>query len=304
MNADALVATTRITPGTPAARGASWLLQGQLAAWRILLPAVLAGEDPEALHQLRVCGRRLVAVLSVLEAAQVPQARPLRRRIGKLLRRCGPARDLDVQIAVLESAFSADTLPVLLGFLRILRWRRIAAQLNLLRLFESTDTHTLFVALDGLGAQPPREQGTRALGSVARDLARRGQRQVNRAARRLDEAFSLGQCHALRIETRKLRYLAELLESLSGMPLTDDLRRLQRLQSLLGRINDARHLIPAFEIAASRLQGRSSASALRVMRRVVERQRKLLQDARGKLRAARVAVEWDTRRWNKPRARL
>jgi CHAD domain-containing protein len=88
-----------ILPDMQAAAAGQLLLRQQLAGWRALEPAVRSGADPEALHQLRVTGRHMIAMLRIVEAAPLGGALRLRRRLQSLLRASSAARDLDVQIA-------------------------------------------------------------------------------------------------------------------------------------------------------------------------------------------------------------
>ena len=51
--------------------------------------------------------------------------------------------------------------------------------------------------------------------------------------------------HRVRIAAKKLRYVVELSEEVAGMPSSEELRRLVRVQSLLGRLHDRQLLIGA-----------------------------------------------------------
>jgi len=72
---------------------------------------VLADKDPEHLHQMRVASRRLYTALQVFDSvielpkpARAQQVRSLTKVLGKL-------RDLDVQIATLETDYQPDLEP-------------------------------------------------------------------------------------------------------------------------------------------------------------------------------------------------
>src|SRR3569833_2560330 len=74
-----------------------------LSAWHLHEPAARLGDDPEALHDLRVAGRRMDAILRQF-AAFLPQAIVRTRpTIKKVLRALGHARDLDVALLELEN---------------------------------------------------------------------------------------------------------------------------------------------------------------------------------------------------------
>jgi len=66
---------------------------------------VLADEDPEHLHQMRVGSRRLRTALQVFAAAIVLPDAASQKRIGALARVLGGLRDLDVQIADLQTVY-------------------------------------------------------------------------------------------------------------------------------------------------------------------------------------------------------
>jgi len=296
------VAVPALGPGMPANLAGQLLLRQQLSAWRGLLPAVRAGEDAEALHQLRVTGRRMIAVLRVLEAAPVAGALGLRRRVQALVRGCGAARDLDVQLAEIAAAFDPGAAAQFAVLRERLERRRRQARARMLRLLDGPRATALLAALDRLAEAPPRSRRPRTIAVAARELIRRRYRRARRAARQLGSEPSLDNCHALRLEAKKLRYVAECFDALYGEPLGQYLRRLQRLQTLLGRVNDARHAIHTLETEAGRARRGLSPAALFAMGRAAERQQARLQDARE--RAGAQLGRLSGRRWRRLRERM
>jgi len=76
-------------------------LQGLLADWLRHEPGARLGQDPEALHDLRVTARRMDATLSLF-APYLPEALVRARgQLKTLLRILGTARDLDIQLGEL-----------------------------------------------------------------------------------------------------------------------------------------------------------------------------------------------------------
>lgn len=72
---------------------------------------VLADEEPEHLHQMRVATRRLRTALQVFQAAiDLPKAASA-QRIGVLARTLGGLRDMDVQIADLQETYRPQLKP-------------------------------------------------------------------------------------------------------------------------------------------------------------------------------------------------
>ena len=66
-----------------------------------------AGDDPEAVHKMRVATRRLRAALRVFEDMLPPSATHLRGELKWLAGVLGAVRDLDVQIHSLGDASEA-----------------------------------------------------------------------------------------------------------------------------------------------------------------------------------------------------
>jgi len=66
---------------------------------------VLADEEPEHLHQMRVATRRLRTALQVFEFAITLPDAASEKRIGALARTLGGLRDMDVQIADLQTTY-------------------------------------------------------------------------------------------------------------------------------------------------------------------------------------------------------
>ncbi len=86
-----------LTPDRPLA-----LLQRHVRAPFAQLPLALVG-DVEAVHQLRVAGRRLRVALPILAAN--PESRAVRRALRvlrQLIRAAGPTRDRDVSFLILQ----------------------------------------------------------------------------------------------------------------------------------------------------------------------------------------------------------
>lgn len=72
---------------------------------------VLADEEPEHLHQMRVATRRLRTALQVFQAAITLPKAASEQRIGALARTLGGLRDMDVQIADLQETYRPQLEP-------------------------------------------------------------------------------------------------------------------------------------------------------------------------------------------------
>jgi CHAD domain-containing protein len=163
--------------------------------------------------------------------------------VRELLRRTSAARDLDVQIAELGAINRLTRNRAMKTPLDDLSQQRARQQINLLRLLNSPRTARLFAALDRLMQYLARFHDRRTVAQVARQLLQLRYRKLRNAALRVTRNPSAARCHAMRLQTKNLRYVAELLEPTYGKPMRRFLRRLQKLQSILGQINDAHHAI-------------------------------------------------------------
>ena len=228
------------------------------------LPKGLAG-DEDALHQLRVWGRRLRVGLPVL--ARKPRGQRVRRSLKilrQMTRTASASRDLDVMVALLEARMKelrAHPAP-----LKMLR-RRLLATRGRSRRRMADGMLDLEIARVRRDLRAVLSRRADALFTVL--LRLRQARDVEGAAAmaallKLQDAFDPEALHALRIMVRRLRYLAELLDGLRGQP-SDAAAVLKQLQDALGRLNDA-HLLSVWAGAqatrsASRGQIEVSAEA-------------------------------------------
>jgi inorganic triphosphatase YgiF len=207
--------------------------------------AVLAGEDPEGVHQMRVAVRRFRALASCFkermsEAAQAFMVSELEWFMDEL----GPARDWDVFITETLEPLSlrsgeADSLADLLAAARVRReeaYRRAAAAiLNprytgfLLKLDLWLSNGDWADPKFGL-AEPARDFAATVLRKRHRKLHKLG-----RDHRKLDD----DELHRVRIGAKKLRYAGEFFRALfSKKAAREFLGAVATLQDRLGALND------------------------------------------------------------------
>ena len=269
-------------PALPALSAYALALLDAAAAARDRLAA---GEDVEALHDVRVAVRRLRSLLRAHRATlDVPQR--ARRRLREIARETGQLRDLEVQLAWLKAA--RPTLGT--------RERRGQSWLTTrLARRESAARRRLVKALPELFARAEevlhRELTTRAATPRSRD----GEFGTTVAALLPDLADTLrlslagihsmedqAEAHAARIAAKRLRYALE--------PVADHLPdaaalavELSLLQDVLGAMHDAEVLSGAIAEAVEKSgadQGRRASKAVRrgqvekLARDAVQRQRR------------------------------
>lgn len=248
------------------------VLHRHLHLWRSQIGDLHRRHEPVSLHQWRVTARRLIAVLRWLEAAGCRGARRLRRGVQTLLRGTSALRDLDVQLAQLQDCNASLPRGGLGGVLRDQRREREGLRRELMHRLAAPPAQRLMNGLQALATRPVSRRSV-PLAQVASQVLRQRRRVLRRRARRVRVEPAVSTCHALRLATKALRYGVEPLLPLYGSPLRTVLRRLQRLQTVLGQINDAYHEIVCID---SLLQTRPPRAlparrALQNLRAVLER---------------------------------
>lgn len=265
-------------------------------------PGMLAGRDPEYLHQMRVALRRLRSAFSVFgrllpRAATEGPIAEMRRLAAAL----GPARDWDVVIASVIEPLAAQ-LPGhrgLIALARALDARRERARRAAQRAVRSRAYARFVLGFAAwLGAQPwgslvtleearklrqpVRRYAERALARRYRQVRRRG-----RGLARLDAAA----LHRLRIAVKKLRYAAQFFAPLYSARRAAPMRAaLEALQEALGGINDCAQAEALVREARARrssdLRAQAEALALRWIETARREHRRHLEAAWKAFRAA------------------
>ncbi len=235
-----------LVPDMPLRVGASRVLRWHLDAFALAEPVARIGEDAEGVHRMRVATRRMRATFRLFEAAFPPKklasAQRFLRKTGAEL---GRVRDLDVMLEQLPAlgsevprSVAADLEPLhaLLHHFhgrarkRLVSW--LASEGRLARA-QSFETFALGVPsrLRGPAGRPLREFAPQLLETAAHRVLRRGAR--------VRKGSPPEHLHALRIATKRLRYTTEALAELYGPELDAFLRRMVKLQDVLGTYNDA-----------------------------------------------------------------
>ena len=212
---------------------------------------MLEGRDPEYLHQMRVAVRRLRSAISVF-APLFPDAEiaPARAGLQWLAASLGPARDWDVfvieTLPPIESEFGAhDGLMDFTARCEKLRRRANARARRAVRSARYRHlTLSLAAWLAGEGWMTQLDSRPRAalqapLAEFARAVLEGRYGQVRKKGRKLGK-LSPSALHRLRIAIKKFRYAADFFAGLYEPAVTRvGLKRLARLQNILGAMNDA-----------------------------------------------------------------
>jgi inorganic triphosphatase YgiF len=230
-----------ITTGTALARiGAECIAHVEANA-----EGMLASDDPESLHQLRVGWRRLRSLLK-LAALLAPPERiaPLEEELRWIGDALGPPRDYDV--------FATETLPAVAAHFRgqreVSRLRaRVGRRRRRLRdaakaLLETPRFQQLLLALGAFLIELEKSTPSDAGAALARDWIRpvleAGHRKLRKRTRHVHRLDSAERHHA-RVAAKKLRYAAEFFAPLfPGKRAEEYVSALSKLQGALGRLND------------------------------------------------------------------
>lgn len=246
--------------GTPAAvdRGAmAQLVRKRLEKFMSLVPGVMAGDDPETVHDARVWSRRLQQSLTALLPKPMPgKARRLRQTLRRVRRLLGEWRDCDVVLKLVSrelrrtrSQAKRHAWELVLQYVREKRTRQvIRARQKLLKRDLSDFAGRLRRLLD----RPAGEDSGQALVAPLRARVETGWVQWQSALAHAQESREGGDIHMFRIATKRLRYRIELVYDLGDGKTQPLLDWLKGLQEALGIWHDYQTLHQAIAKALAR----------------------------------------------------
>lgn len=257
----------KLEPGEPAPGAVAKILAHAVSQMLANEGAILRDRNPEGVHQMRVALRRLRSAISAFKALLDPtRLAALKPEIAWLTKTLGLTRDLDVfQESILspvEQSFQGDLeLAQLAGTARTEKrkaWEALHEALKSERYRLLVLRLMAFVAAmeskvpdrigAGNGIRDPRkspdsesahEPNTRPIVDELRKHLTRRLKKVTKLGKAIEE-LSIPQRHELRIQLKKLRYLADFGQSCFPRPaVTRYLKHLSTLQDLFGQLNDA-----------------------------------------------------------------
>jgi len=290
---------TAVTPDTTIGALADAVVRRQLAAMVAREAGTRLGEDAEELHDMRVATRRLRAALDVFADILPPQFAALSPELAWLAQVLGTVRDLDVQLDRLDSSpewqsawpsAPGTTAPV--DELRAVMTReRDRARAILLHALDSPRYERLtsgLMALAQQGAGQRSAAGHLPATGVLPGLIEQRHRAAVKAARRARRSGEAADFHKLRIRCKRLRYALEFVQEVYGEPATHFIRRLARLQDLLGGLQDCEVSMERLHSLATRAQPPLSRASVFLMGTVAEESRR---EGEGLLGRARTRVK-------------
>jgi triphosphatase len=251
-------------------------LRRYMAAWLQHEPGARLGDDPEELHDLRVAGRRLDAILRQFQSFLPPEFLKVRTTLKTVLSALGRARDLDVALSELQD-FSrklpkADRVGMepLKEHLMSERGRARAQMLSVLDSIWVQKNLQESILLFGKPLAAPEASADLALHASPSSIRRRF-RKLRKRADLLGADSSTDEYHEVRGQVKKLRYALEAVAALYGKPANDMIRALRRWQENLGLQQDAAVAMQRLNALAGAKPKNIPAETLFLMGRLAER---------------------------------
>jgi triphosphatase len=251
-------APTAVDASMPIAEVALANLRRYLSAWHLHEPGARLGDDPEELHDLRVAGRRLDAILRQFRSLLPESFRRIRPTLKKVLRVLGDARDLDVALSELETfsrSLPESDRESIEPLRQHLASERVRARARMLNVLDSVSVQKNLQKLTSLLATPiavSQQSSPQLAQHVAPQIIRLRYRKVRKGAGLLTADSPVEAYHELRAQVKKFRYALEAVAVIYGKPADEMLRALRRWQEKLGVQQDA-------AVASRRLKALASA---------------------------------------------
>lgn len=266
---------TDITPAQPFADAQLSLLRRYFLAMASREADARSG-SVTAVHEMRVAARHLEVLLRAFRGYGPAWAVRTRGRLRGLIKSLGGQRDVDVQIAFLDSTL-ADASDERRASLAPIRERLLKQQARarerLLRTLDSPPVRAWTQDWQRQLREPPpgspRAQRS-ATAEVARRLIREQARALRKRVRKLESGSDAEGFHEVRIRAKRLRYSVDAFAPLYGGAATAFLDALARLQTVLGEYHDAKVREQRFTELVSRGPRLPAATSFQVGR-LVER---------------------------------
>jgi CHAD domain-containing protein len=216
------------------------------------LRGVRHNEDVEPVHQARVASRRMRAAFGMFaECFEPKKIGRWQKRVRKLTKGLGAARDKDVQIAFVETFLAGldpqdkRSRPGVKRLLLRLRQQREALQPAVVKTLDGLAKGDVLAQMHGevekvlftLRSHDVKLQSAYVFELAARHIRQR-QHDVFACEHTLADPQDVAGHHRMRIAAKRLRYTMEICEAAYAGALTPPVKSVKKLQTLLGEIHD------------------------------------------------------------------
>lgn len=224
------------------------IINEHLSAMAAEVEGVREGKDIEYIHRLRVATRRMRSDLELFsECFPKQEYQTIFREVRKVTRALGEARDLDVQLELLEEVSPQFSTPRLAPGIRRLQLRlkqkRTEAQEHVKSAMDLIVSDQLLERINRWAA--PLLTDSRSVYLYSPALYQLGFSGIKIG---LDELLvhepyihdpqNVTELHAMRISAKRLRYTLEAFEDLYGPQIKPFISQVRKLQDLLGTVHD------------------------------------------------------------------
>jgi CHAD domain-containing protein len=221
------------------------LIQQRLSVLEKNLPAAAKG-NRDALHQARVASRRIREALPLIAVGG--RARRLERQVRKITQALGPVRELDVALQILDEIEEVGDVsrPALARLRQAVARERQVLHTEMKRRIDGCNLEKLRKRALCIARKGAEERGVRRNPQRLARARMRAARRAERVLTAIDGATGIylpDRLHDVRIALKKFRYALEIVRELSGSRATAKIRRLSKVQDLLGRMHDLEILI-------------------------------------------------------------
>ena len=263
------------------------VLRQHFAALLANEPGTRLGEDPEALHDMRVAARRLRAALQVFRPFLPPEFQRFREELAWVARALGEVRDLDVQLERMpgwRTGFGPGHAHALDNLEALLQQHRKVARRHMLAALDSARYETLLRDLGEALRGDAREfaPGAVPILAVAPEIIERRYRRLRKRGDAIGPGSPASDYHLLRIQAKKLRYALEFVGPIYGKPARKFVARLTELQDLLGLHQDADVAQETLYLTGNEAGQRLGPETLMAMGAIAERYRRQAKKLRKK----------------------
>lgn len=223
-------------------------IHAHIQAMRVEVEGVLRHEDIEHVHRMRVASRRLRSSLTVFRHCfRRKQYKAFQSDIRAVTRALGEARDLDVQLALLDNVRLEYSTPRLLPGIRRLqlrrKQRRVLAQDNVGQAVHKLNSDRTLETLAAWSEDHRLREDvylySPALYQLGFDNIKAHLEALLRHEQYITDPGNVTELHAMRISAKHLRYTLEIFDELYASKLKPYINQVRKLQDSLGEIHDA-----------------------------------------------------------------